>query len=179
MSGKRKSVIRSITAAQRRCNTLCARGYKDIRYAVTTVLAGIPPLDITIEKRSIRHRYKKKYFPISWNRMKPFNPFDNARTLPLKALDNMQDKRVMKMWDKAYQESVLEGHWCHTDSLSISRGIEVSAEAITSNIRPWCVQRVPIQNREEDFASMQVRHSQSDTAAYFPRLRTICRRTIS
>ena len=104
-------VTNSITAAQRRSNTLCARGHKDIRYAVTTVLAGIPPLDLTVEKRSIRHRYKKKYFPVIWNRLEPFVIH---RTLPLKALDYMLEMRVLEAWDRVYRESVPEGHWCWT-----------------------------------------------------------------
>ena len=59
-----QSVVNSIRAAQRKSNTLCARVYKDIRYAVTMVLAGMPPLDLTIEKRNVSYSYKRKYFPI-------------------------------------------------------------------------------------------------------------------
>ena len=55
-----KGVVGMIRRAQRNTNVLCAQAYKDVSFAVSSLLAEMAPLDFRIEKRSIRHAYKKE-----------------------------------------------------------------------------------------------------------------------
>ena len=103
------SVVNSVRATQRKSNTLCARAYRGVRYAVTTVLAGMPPLDLTIEKRNISYSYRRKYFPIMWCRLAPF---EIRRSLTIKALESMLDQRILEAWNEMYVDSVPENNWC-------------------------------------------------------------------
>ena len=92
-----QSVIDSLRAVQRKVNTLCARAYKDTGYPITTILAGMPPLEMTIEKRNVSHCHKKKWYPIIWSRLEPF---DVPVTLSVKALRSMLDQRILESWNK-------------------------------------------------------------------------------
>ena len=101
------SVINSIREAQRKVNSICARSYRDVGYAISTVLAGMPPLDLTIEKRTICYSVRKKYYPIMWSVLEPF---DISTTITEKALRTMLDQRVLESWDRLYLNSIPESH---------------------------------------------------------------------
>jgi len=104
-------VVNSIRTAQRKCNTLCGRSYKDISFGVSTVLAGIPPWDLIIEMRGVLHRYKKKMFPIIWLNLEPI---DISRKMPVKELRNLLEEKLLKAWDEVYCASTPADSWCRT-----------------------------------------------------------------
>ena len=106
-----RAVIDSLRAAQRKVNTLCARAYKDTGFAVTTILAGMPPLDMTIEKRNIMHCHSKRWYPLMWSSLQPV---EVLRDLPLNALKVMLDQRILEAWESLYTNSIPEGNWVRT-----------------------------------------------------------------
>jgi len=106
-----QSVIKSIRATQRKTNSICARAYKDVGYEISSVLAGMPPLDMVIEKRIISYSVRKKYFPVMWTVMEPFDIPINATE---KALQIMLNQRLLESWNKLYMDNVPVNHWCRT-----------------------------------------------------------------
>jgi len=67
--GEFRSVVNKIRKAQRLMNIMCSRSYRDISFAASTVMAGIPPLDLLIEKRTIMYCIKKEITPIPWTQV--------------------------------------------------------------------------------------------------------------
>jgi len=73
------------------------------------VLAGTPPLELTIEKRGIKQRCRKKKFPIWWYKLEPF---EIPRKVSFKELERMLDVKVMEAWDRMFRSEVDDNHWC-------------------------------------------------------------------
>ena len=94
--GQFKSAVKTIRKAQRLMNILCSRAYKDISFIASTVLAGMPPLDFLIEKRSILYCVKKCIEPVPWVQLGPLE----IRGKTLKGIKLMIDERISIEWQK-------------------------------------------------------------------------------
>jgi len=68
------------------------------------VLAGIPPLHLLIEKRTILHCYKKGISPIPWNCLGPIK-LENKSITEIKALP---DEEVGKLWQQLWNDECSE-----------------------------------------------------------------------
>ena len=93
-----RSCAQKVRQAQRTLNTLCGRAYKDVGYAASTVLAGIPPLHLLIEKRNILESVKKEYYPIPFYNLGPI--IIEGKTL--KEIEALLDEEVGKHWQSLW-----------------------------------------------------------------------------
>jgi len=96
--GQFRSAVNTIRKAQRLINILCSRTYKDISFIASTVLAGTPPLDFLIEKRSVLYCMKKGIEPVPWVQLGPLE----VEGKTLKNIESMIDERISIEWQKLW-----------------------------------------------------------------------------